>query len=216
VWEPPAPRGERIVSERTAAILNEMLKQVVSHGTGTGAALADYVVAGKTGTAQKAVRGGYHPEKTVASFVGYAPADRPRVVILVVVDEPRGGAYGGTAAAPVFREIAEGALRYLDVVPALPRREIAIAPPARLAAFSQPEAASAPARAGAAASSDRVVIPDLRGMDARRAVEGATRAGLTVRLRGRGVVRSQEPPPGPAAPGTAIELTMAPLEELVP
>ena len=110
------------MSEKTAAVLNEILKNVVSRGTGENAALAEHVVAGKTGTAQKAVRGGYIADRYVGSFAGYVPADRPRLVILVVIDEPRGEHYGGTVAAPVFREIAEATLRYLGVPPSIPSR----------------------------------------------------------------------------------------------
>jgi cell division protein FtsI (penicillin-binding protein 3) len=217
VWTTPASGGSRIVSDRTAAVLNEMLKGVVIRGTGRNARLVEYVAAGKTGTAQKAVRGGYHPSHTVASFTGYAPADRPRLVILVVLDEPRGGAYGGEAAAPAFREIAEAALRYLDVPPSIPRRELRVPTAVRLAAFSQPrDGQIAPARAGAGRPSD-AAVPDLVGLDARRAIALATRAGFEVRARGRGQVTAQDPLPGtrPSA-DRAIELTMASLEESKP
>src|SRR5579859_6973651 len=126
----------RVISEKTAAVLNEILKAVVARGTGARAALAEHVVAGKTGTGQKAVRGGYSPDRVVASFGGYVPADRPRLVILVVVDDPKGAQYGGEIAAPAFKEIAEGTLRYLGVPPSVPARTIDAAPPL-LAAFSQ-------------------------------------------------------------------------------
>jgi cell division protein FtsI (penicillin-binding protein 3) len=124
VYEPPPQPPVRVVSERTAAVLNEILKTAVARGTGGKAAISEYVVAGKTGTAQKAGAGGYLPNRTVASFTGYVPADRPRLAILVVVDEPRTGQYGGEIAAPAFREIAETSLRYLQVEPAFPRRMI--------------------------------------------------------------------------------------------
>src|SRR5437764_970852 len=107
---PPVAAPVRVISEKTAAVLNEILKSVVARGTGVKAALAEHVVAGKTGTAQKAVRGGYSAEKFVASFAGYVPADRPRLVILAVVDEPKGAQYGGTIAAPMFKQIAESSL----------------------------------------------------------------------------------------------------------
>ncbi|HEY0590391.1 MAG TPA: penicillin-binding transpeptidase domain-containing protein, partial [Thermoanaerobaculia bacterium] len=195
IWTAPPSGGARIMSDRTAAVLNEMLKGVVIRGTGKNARLVEYVAAGKTGTAQKAVRGGYHPRHTVASFAGYAPADRPRLVILVVLDEPRGGAYGGEAAAPAFREIAEAALRYLDVPPSIPRRELRVPARPRLATFSQPgDGQIAPARAGAGRPSD-AAVPDLVGLDARRAIALATRAGFEVRARGRGQVTAQDPLP---------------------
>ena len=90
VYVHPQPAAERVLSEKTAAVMNEMLKAVVARGTGQNAALTEHVVAGKTGTAQKAGRGGYAPDKFVASFAGYVPADRPRLVIVAVVDEPHG------------------------------------------------------------------------------------------------------------------------------
>lgn len=188
IFQPERPVPQRVVSERTAAVLNEMLKDVVSRGTGKNAALAEHVVAGKTGTAQKAGRGGYLPDKFVASFAGYVPADRPRLVILVVVDEPRGEQYGGVIAAPVFREIAEATLRYLRVAPSVPQRSIDLAPPL-LAAFSQKQPAA-----------ERAAVPDLRGLDARAAVAHATASGLHVNAVGSGVVTSQIPNPGEALP----------------
>jgi cell division protein FtsI (penicillin-binding protein 3) len=190
IYAPQRPAPVRVISDRTAAILNEILKAVVARGTGQPAALAEHVVAGKTGTAQKAARGGYSPDKFVASFCGYVPADRPRLVILVVVDEPKGSQYGGTVAAPAFREIAEAALRYLRVPPSIPARTIDLDAP-MLAAFSQPHAGT-----GVAAAA----VPDLRGLDARAAVTRAVAAGLRVRAVGSGVVQSQQPEPGEALP----------------
>ena len=178
----------RVISEKTAAVLNEILKAVVARGTGARAALAEHVVAGKTGTAQKAVRGGYSPDRVVASFGGYVPADRPRLVILVVVDDPHGAQYGGEIAAPAFKEIAEGALRYLGVPPSVPARTIDTAVPL-LAAFSQQNRAKADAG-----------VPDLTGLDARAAVASATAAGLRVRTFGSGVVQTQTPAPGGVLP----------------
>jgi cell division protein FtsI (penicillin-binding protein 3) len=98
---------------------------VVARGTGQEAAVPGFPVAGKTGTAQKLDRetGGYSPTKVIASFVGYVPANSPRLAILVVIDEPRGTAWGGTVAAPVFREIAHEVLSYLAIPPVVPRDE---------------------------------------------------------------------------------------------
>ena len=189
VYEPPRAQSVRVMSEKTAAVLNEILKNVVSRGTGTNTALAEHVVAGKTGTAQKAGRGGYIDGRYVGSFAGYVPADRPRLAILVVIDEPKPEHYGGAVAAPAFREIAEGALRYLGVQPSLPSRSIGL-PQTKMAAFSQPTAAAGPASG----------MPDLRGLDARAAVARAVSSGLVVRTIGSGVVTSQEPQPGGALP----------------
>ncbi|HEY6140624.1 MAG TPA: penicillin-binding transpeptidase domain-containing protein [Thermoanaerobaculia bacterium] len=197
IYAPPRAAPVRVVSEKTAAVLNEILKAVVARGTGQKAALAEHVVAGKTGTAQKAARGGYTMDRVVASFAGYVPADRPRLAILIVVDEPKGTQYGGTIAAPAFKEIAEPALRYLGVPPSLPQRTIVAGAP-MLAAFSQPKE-----------ERPEPGVPDLRGLDARAAIARAVAAGLTVRATGSGVVASQNPMPGGALPmNRAVTLTL--------
>jgi cell division protein FtsI (penicillin-binding protein 3) len=194
----PQTAPVRVISEKTAAVLNEVLKAVVARGTGVRASLAEHVVAGKTGTAQKAMRGGYSPDKVVASFGGYVPADRPQLAILVVIDEPKGSEYGGTVAAPAFKEIAESTLRYLNVPPSIPARTIDVATP-MLATFSQ---TFAPA-AGSG-------VPDLRGLDARAAVALATAAGFRVRFSGSGVVQTQQPLPGETLPNDhQVVLTLA-------
>ena len=95
-----------------------MLQNVVREGTGTLAAVPGYKVAGKTGTAQKPDgHGGYTGGKYVASFVGMVPASRPRLVVLVMVDEPQGAIFGGVVAAPAFAQIAQYDLQYLEVPP---------------------------------------------------------------------------------------------------
>ena len=100
------PAGPRVISERTAAAMRRLLVKVVEDGTGRKAAVPGFTVAGKTGTAQKAIPGaGYSSDRYVGSFYGFLPADRPRVVIGVVVDEPHGKTYGGDVAAPVFAVI---------------------------------------------------------------------------------------------------------------
>ncbi len=96
------------MSTETARQIGAMLRGVVSEGSGIEAQIPGYVVAGKTGTAAKPdpVLGGYSTTKYVASFVGFVPAANPRFVVLVTVDEPQGVIWGGTIAAPAFRDIA--------------------------------------------------------------------------------------------------------------
>ncbi len=116
------PTPKRVLSVRTTQTLTTILEGVVREGgTGTRAALDDWTVAGKTGTAQvpNPNGGGYLPGAHVASFMGYAPAEDPRVVVAVVLDRPAKGIYGGTVAAPVFREVAGYALRHMEVPPSL-------------------------------------------------------------------------------------------------
>jgi cell division protein FtsI/penicillin-binding protein 2 len=109
------PAHRRIVSGWVSSQLMAMLKNVVAEGTGTEAEVPGYQVAGKTGTAAKPdAQGGYSDTRYVASFVGVVPASRPRLVILVSVDEPKGAIFGGVVAAPAFAEIAKFDLQYLD------------------------------------------------------------------------------------------------------
>lgn len=112
-------QGRRILSEETVRVLLPMMSGVVDDGTAKAARLPGYSVAGKTGTAQKiGPEGTYAAGRFVASFVGFAPVSRPAVVILVVLDEPRGSLYhGGDIAAPVFARIALPSLRHLGVPP---------------------------------------------------------------------------------------------------
>ena len=111
--------GRRIVSQHTADRMTAMFRDVVVEGTGTEAAIPGYTVAGKTGTANK-VENGVYASKYVASFVGLVPARKPRLAILVMVDEPKGQIWGGVVAAPLFRDIARFALQYLEVPPDAP------------------------------------------------------------------------------------------------
>jgi cell division protein FtsI (penicillin-binding protein 3) len=114
----PSLNRRRLVSPRIASELMLMLKDVVAEGTGQYAAMPGYQVAGKTGTAQKPdSHGGYATGRYVASFVGIVPASRPRLVVLVTVDEPQGAIWGGVVAAPAFQQIARFDLQYLEVPP---------------------------------------------------------------------------------------------------
>ena len=118
--ETPTPPGKRVMSEGTAASVSRMLEGVfAAGGTASGAQVGGYDVAGKTGTAEKPdlVNGGYLKGKYVASFVGFAPVQDPRLLVTVMVDEPQGEIYGGLIAAPAFKEITSFALNYLGIPP---------------------------------------------------------------------------------------------------
>jgi len=125
------PVGERVVSTEFTDDVKEMLKRVVTdEGTGSRAQAISYSVAGKTGTAFKAIHGSYADHKQIASFIGMAPVDNPRIVAMVVIDEPEGtGIYGngGYVAAPAFSKVAENALRMLKVAPDSLRQDSQIA-----------------------------------------------------------------------------------------
>jgi cell division protein FtsI (penicillin-binding protein 3) len=112
------PRGHRVISKQTAAQLRQMLEGVLAPGgTASEVSVPGYTLAGKTGTAQVAVNGGYSATRFVASFVGFAPASDPKLLVAVVVDQPQGNYYGGVVAAPAFGEIAKFALPYLQIPP---------------------------------------------------------------------------------------------------
>ena len=108
----------QVITPKTAKAVNEALKMVCRQGgTGINAELEDYTVAGKTGTAQKVINGKYSDTNYVGSFVGYVPADRPEISIIVMMDDCKGQYYGGVVAAPVFREVARKVLKYLEIPP---------------------------------------------------------------------------------------------------
>jgi cell division protein FtsI/penicillin-binding protein 2 len=114
----PEPEGHRVISKQTAAQLRQMLEGVLAPGgTASEVSVPGYTLAGKTGTAEVAVDGGYSDSQFVASFVGFAPAQHPQLLVAVVVDEPQGNYYGGVVAAPAFGEIAKFALPYLEIPP---------------------------------------------------------------------------------------------------
>src|SRR3954469_25982397 len=117
----PAAPERRVMSAAAARTMLSILRGVTENGgTAKQAAIEGYAVGGKTGTAQKVANGHYDPTKWVSSFVGVVPADDPRLVIMVIMDEPQGGHLGGAVAAPIFKEIAEQSLRYLHVPPTAP------------------------------------------------------------------------------------------------
>jgi cell division protein FtsI (penicillin-binding protein 3) len=192
----------QVVSQTTAKKVVSMLESVVTkEGTAPKAAMEDYRVAGKTGTAQKAdpVARGYS-DKRLASFVGMVPAENPRVVILVIVDEPKTDVYGGQVAAPAFKEIATAAMAHLAVPPS---REVP------LPSTALPVAAAAPVVAKAVAARpvvEEVVlenvepgsvrVPDVVGQAGRDAVTKLLSAALEPQLLGSGRVVSQTPAAG--------------------
>ena len=113
-----ADAGERVIKPQNAEKLREMLEGVLSPGgTASEVSVPGYTLAGKTGTAQKVVDGTYSETQFVASFVGFAPAEDPELLVSVVVDDPKSDYYGGTVAAPAFGEIAKFALPYMGIAP---------------------------------------------------------------------------------------------------
>jgi cell division protein FtsI (penicillin-binding protein 3) len=194
-FEPQALR--RIISEDTARKVARMMEGVTTDGgTGTNAAVEGFRVAGKTGTAQKVdpVTHGYSATKRTASFIGFIPAEKPRLAILVVIDEPKTSPYGGVVAAPAFREIAMNALCYLKVTPQGGAGKTARVVETKAAPVDQQEEIQEEAGPGAPVAGE--VMPNFRGMSMRRVMQVMEKRNLNIRLMGSGRAVEQNPPPG--------------------
>jgi cell division protein FtsI (penicillin-binding protein 3) len=206
----PQPR-KRVLSAETCLEVTRIMKTVVEPGgTGTRAALAGYEVAGKTGTAQKIdpLLKQYTDDRHIASFMGFVPADDPRLAILVVIDEPDGSAYGGTVAAPVFRTIAQQILQYLNVPPTTGTVAFNIRKPGQAARGSGKREASPPV----SQIKPEGPMPNLSGLSMRAALNGLRGRNLDIRITGRGVLREQNPHPGARLrEGSICYLRFAPL-----
>jgi cell division protein FtsI (penicillin-binding protein 3) len=206
-FEPRAVR--QVISPETARTLTRLLTRVVADGTGRLAAIEGYEVAGKTGTAQKldpATRR-YSHTPGVLSFVGFVPADDPRLVMLVLLDEPKNEKWGSEAAAPIFAAIGRDVLRYLDVPP----RD---AEPVQIVTASAGDPGGTPAVRLVGGSETppldaTTAMPDLHGMALRQALATLAPLHLEVQLAGHGVVVAQRPAPGALTePGMTVALTL--------
>jgi cell division protein FtsI (penicillin-binding protein 3) len=200
----PEP-ARRVMSEETARRMRDILVVVVENGTGRNAALRGYRVAGKTGTAQKAVPGGYSKTDFIASFVGFAPAYRPELTALVVLDSPEGD-HSGSRAAAVFARIAERSLTYLGV----PRDEEEVVRFAKVWPQTAPILALEVAAVRGAADSS-AAAPDVLGLSARDGLARFVASGLVPKLEGTGFVVEQSPPAsGWLEPGVEARLVLGP------
>ena len=203
------PRAVRqVVSKETARTLTRILTKVVDGGTGRHAAIPGYDVAGKTGTAQKldpATRR-YSRAPGVLSFIGFAPAEAPRFVMLVMLDEPKNEKWGSEAAAPVFSAIGREILRYLEVPPrgTQPLQIVTASPSepmvSRTRTTEPPPAVTVDAEG---------TMPDLRGRSLRHALAMLAPLRLEVEISGHGLVARQDPSPGAEVePGMAATLSL--------
>ena len=191
------PRAVRqVVSPDTARTLRRLLARVVENGTGHLAMIPGYDVGGKTGTAQKLdpATHRYSRATGVLSFIGMVPVDEPRLVMLVMLDEPKNEKWGSEAAAPIFSAIGAEVLRYLDVPP----RD---AQPVQI--VTGPEAPAPRARPGNEASAPDGLMPDVRGRSLREALATLAPLGVGVQVDGRGRVARQVPAPGAPLPSSA-------------
>jgi cell division protein FtsI (penicillin-binding protein 3) len=226
----------RAVSPEVAHQMNLLLRNVVNGPDGTAhlAQVADFTVAGKTGTAQMVnpATGGYYQSRLVASFVGFLPADDPRLVILVVLYDVSHGHFGGLYAAPVFSQIASAALQRLEVAPAklptgydtaslLPFEGAANPVPTDTTpgdtllddGSSGPPVVDLPSGYSSAAAG---VAPDFRGESLRGAFAIARAHRVGIETSGGGYVVAQNPAPGAAVGDTPVQLTLSANAAAVP
>ncbi|PWU17216.1 MAG: penicillin-binding protein [Candidatus Rokuibacteriota bacterium] len=199
----------QVISPETAQVLTQIMIGVVREGTGHNAAIPGYEVAGKTGTAQKLDRATrrYSRAPGVLSFIGFVPADDPRLAMLVMLDEPKNEKWGSEAAAPIFAAIGRDALRYLNVPPRdttpvpIVRGEIASASP--VSRLTKP--------ASFEVIEDTVpAMPRVEGLSLRQAMAVLAPFDIALEINGQGLVRSQSPVAGsPLTPGSLCRLTLA-------
>jgi cell division protein FtsI (penicillin-binding protein 3) len=190
----------KVISEDTAKKATVLLKTTTEKGgTGEGAVPAGYEVAGKTGTAQKAdIQLGGYEDHYNSGFMGFAPADDPKVVLLVVIDEPQGANYGGVVAAPVFKAIMEKVLPYFNAHPKgtlIVKNEFNAVPVKRAV---RPDSLMEEVKVVKAVGKE--VMPDLTGLSMRSALSRIEGKGLIIKVSGNGRVVDQSP-----RPGTVIE-----------
>ncbi|HEX7489370.1 MAG TPA: penicillin-binding transpeptidase domain-containing protein, partial [Anaeromyxobacteraceae bacterium] len=208
----------RAVSRASAALLTRWLEGVVRDPDGTGkrARLEGWRVAGKTGTAQKAdpVTRRYSADKRFSSFVGFAPAEAPRIAVGVFIDEPRGEVFGGEVAAPVFRELVEHAMKSMGVPPS---EEAGVATPPPIPTSTPTAEADdlppfPPIEEAALRSDDgSVAVPALSGLAARTALRRLEELELLGDVSGSGRVTGQSPRAGQVVQrGARVRLVLAP------
>ena len=208
------PRSvRRVISEETARTLTSLMVQTVDHGTGHAAAIPGYDVGGKTGTAQKLDPNTrrYSHAPGVLSFVGVVPAADPRLVMMVMLDEPKNEKWGSEAAAPIFASIGRDVLRYLEVQPrnAQPVQILAAAGTAPEVAPPIDTAAVVPAGTTETAEpADATRLPDLRGMTLRQALATLAPLRTAVQVDGAGVVLQQSPAAGSPVTDSPVRLTL--------
>lgn len=194
-FQPEAVR--RVISEETSRKVIALLKAATEKGgTGEQAVPLGYEVAGKTGTAQKvdSILGGYSEDKFTSGFIGFGPAEEPKIVVLVVIDEPQGSTYGGIVAAPVFRAIVEKVLPHLNI---LPKGTMIVKNESELS-MKREESRMLPVIDGVKVGkgSERVVMPDLAGLPMRSALSRIEGKGLIIKVSGNGRLVEQVPRAG--------------------
>lgn len=192
----------RVISPETAQKVSKMMETVTGEGgTGTKAAIDGFRVAGKTGTAQKVdpVTRTYSPSKRIGSFVGFVPADKPKLTIVVIIDEPQGVKYGGVVAAPAFKEIAQNTLAYLKITPTMPTK---LQKPTEANSDDTEDPESVSEGNIEDLANVEGIMPNFHGMSMRSVLQVMEKSGINIRLIGSGRAIEQSPLPGQAIRGT--------------
>lgn len=209
--------GRRVIAPELAATMRAMLHAVtLKGGTAQKLSVPGYQFAGKTGTAQKVdpVTRRYSPTNWVASFVGFAPYQSPRLVLFVMVDEPYASHHGSDVAGPIWQEVMIDALRWLGVPPTEPLKEVVVeekrkskVPPT----VEEPEDAEAqPVVEDDADAKARLEVPDFAGMSMSEALQAARRAGVRLEIVGSGRATAQSPGPGAHRRGAICKVSFTP------
>lgn len=205
----PEERGRPLLPE-TAAFLKQMLTRVVEEGgTATEAAMEEYQVAGKTGTAWKVDPNGrgYLEGKYISSFIGFAPVENPRLVTLVLLDEPKGSYYGGVVAAPVFREVMRRSLAYLQLPPHGQKKEFPLAEKGTEFPLPHERGFVRMTREGSL-----VEVPNFQGASMREVLQAMEDLPFEIAFQGRGAAVEQQPGAGyRVKAGSKIVVKFAPL-----
>jgi len=190
----------RVISAATAERLKDLLADVLKPGgTGARAALAQYQAAGKTGTAQKSNHksGGYEDDRYTASFVGFAPVTDPKILVVVVINEPQKGHYGGVVAAPAFRRIAQQTLHALQVPPEKKQKKGKnVATLDSVGSTSQSPMTLQPVAYNQRQNNQPTLMPDLTGLSLRAALDRLQHFTGSLDIYGSGRVVGQNPEPG--------------------
>jgi cell division protein FtsI (penicillin-binding protein 3) len=205
----PVVRREKVISEETSAIMRETLKGVITNGTAKKARLDGGVEAfGKTGTARKIINGVYDPKRHFASFLGFFPADKPQYGMLFMLDDPAGDVTGGDVAAPLFKKIGDGILRYSQSIQAPdPKGDLKLS----LRDWPASESDEAVIRV------ERGRVPNLAGLSLKAAIQRVVLVGGTPQLEAQGFggkatrVVGQTPEPGATlADGAVVKIKVGP------
>ena len=186
-------KGDSLMSTDLSRTLGNMLRSVVEEGTATGTDISGFDVGGKTGTAQKPVRGGYSSDKYVASFLGFFPVAKPKYSILVLIDEPKGSYFAAVVAVPLFRNVANVLIQNSSVAKKADTKKI-------VETKKEASPVIPMLTKKVIVSGDPNIVPNLKGLTLRDALKSLSGKWEDIKVDGTGRVVRQMPAPGPKNP----------------